>query len=117
MISCASPLTASSVGMVSPAGTVVATAAEVAGALVAAVLAAAVVTGREGVVESLVEPLLLPHAASARAMVAGTSRARGRFHMAGYASNAPFLRVRGHVPAPGRMGATRKDVRCDSRWK
>src|SRR6476619_5124669 len=112
MISCASPLTASSVGLVSPGGTVVATAAEVAGALEDGVLADAVVTGGDGLVESLAEPLPLPHPASARAMVAGTSSARGRFHMAGYASNGPLQRVRGPALAPGQDGAIRKDVRA-----
>src|SRR4249919_1480371 len=101
MISCASPLTASSVGFVSPGGTVVAAVAEVAGALEATVPADAVVTGVDGLVESLVEPLSLPHAASVSAMAAGTSSARGRFHMAGYASNGPLQRVRGAGPAPG----------------
>src|SRR6476659_3853532 len=117
MISCASPLTASSVGLVSPGGTVVATAAEVAGALEGGVLADAVVTGGDGLGESLAEPLPLPHPASARAMVAGTRSARGRFHMAGYASNGPLQRVRGPALAPGQDGPIRKDVRCDSRWK
>ena len=65
-------------------------------------MAAAVVTGADGLVESLVEPLLLlPHAASARATAAGTSSARGRFHIAGYASNGPLRGVRGPAPAPG----------------
>src|SRR5690349_24968508 len=78
MISWASPLTASSVGVVSPAGTVVGGAAALAavvGDVVAAAAVVAAVDATEGLLEPLVEPFPLPQAASARATAAGPSPA------------------------------------------